>query len=216
MRSTLLAAGRRSGWSQMWSHSPGFAGVRQDPSVTVSPGHGRWRTPVNAGQHCWKACWGQPLRSSNLLSSATSDQAIHQAGHAFGLGPQGCVVSFAVSFSYAYRYKTPKDYLYGHIASAGARLWVLLRLWPLTGHPGSERTSFAAVAVTMGEHLRSNSAGRLTQIAEYARMGVTRRSPLLVCRTPHYARTGRYGTSIFAVIHARQVTVAERRLTTLS
>jgi hypothetical protein len=31
----------------------------------------RWRRPVNAGQHCWKACWGQPLRSSNLLSSAT-------------------------------------------------------------------------------------------------------------------------------------------------
>jgi hypothetical protein len=25
---------------------------------------------VNADQHCWKACWGQPLRSSNLLSSA--------------------------------------------------------------------------------------------------------------------------------------------------
>src|SRR5438876_4834916 len=55
----------------MWSHSPGFAGVRQYPSVTVSPGRGRWRTPVNAGQHCWKACWGQPLASSNLASSAT-------------------------------------------------------------------------------------------------------------------------------------------------
>jgi hypothetical protein len=27
--------------------------------------------PVHAGQRCWKACWGQPLRSSNLLSSAT-------------------------------------------------------------------------------------------------------------------------------------------------
>ncbi len=25
---------------------------------------------MNAGQQCWKACWGQPLRSSNLLSSA--------------------------------------------------------------------------------------------------------------------------------------------------
>ena len=81
MRSALLAAACRSGWSQMWSHSPEFAGVRQDPSVTVSAGRGRWRTPVNAGQHCWKACWGQPLASSNLASSATSDQAIHQAGH---------------------------------------------------------------------------------------------------------------------------------------
>src|SRR5215475_14397045 len=26
--------------------------------------------PVNAGQHCWKACWGQPPASSNLASSA--------------------------------------------------------------------------------------------------------------------------------------------------
>ena len=70
MRSTLPAAACGSGWSQMWSHSPGFAGVRPDPSLTVSPAHGRWRTPVNAGQHCWKACSGQPLASSNLASSA--------------------------------------------------------------------------------------------------------------------------------------------------
>ena len=72
-----------------------FTDVHVDRVCAV---RGRWRTPVNAGQHCWKACWGQPLRSSNLLSSATSDQAIHQAGHAFGLGLQGCVVSFVVSF----------------------------------------------------------------------------------------------------------------------
>jgi hypothetical protein len=36
-------------------------------------------TTINDAAHddprCWKACWGQPLRSSNLLSSATSDQA---------------------------------------------------------------------------------------------------------------------------------------------
>jgi hypothetical protein len=37
----------------------------------VRAGHGRWRTSVNAGQHWWKACWGQPLASSNLASSAT-------------------------------------------------------------------------------------------------------------------------------------------------
>src|SRR5262245_14112135 len=42
MRSAPLAAACRSGWSQMWSHSPGFAGVRRDPSVTASAGHGRW------------------------------------------------------------------------------------------------------------------------------------------------------------------------------
>ena len=47
-----------------------FTSVRSDSVCAV---RGRWRTPVNAGQHCWKACWGQPLRSSNLLSSATVD-----------------------------------------------------------------------------------------------------------------------------------------------
>jgi hypothetical protein len=36
----------------------------------IRAGRGRWRSPVNAGQHCWKACWGQPLASSNLASSA--------------------------------------------------------------------------------------------------------------------------------------------------
>jgi hypothetical protein len=36
----------------------------------VRAGHGRWRTAVNAGQHCWKACWVQALASSNLASSA--------------------------------------------------------------------------------------------------------------------------------------------------
>ena len=45
-----------------------FTGVHPDRVRAV---RGRWRTPVNTGQRCWKACWGQPLRSSNLLCSAT-------------------------------------------------------------------------------------------------------------------------------------------------
>jgi hypothetical protein len=72
-----------------------FTGGHPDRVCAV---RGRWRTLVNAGQHCWKACWGQPLRSSNLLSSATSDQALHNPGHASGLGLPGCVGSFVVSF----------------------------------------------------------------------------------------------------------------------
>jgi hypothetical protein len=47
---------------------PPFTDVHSDRVRAVG---GRWRTPVNAMQQCWKACWGQPLRSSNLLSSAT-------------------------------------------------------------------------------------------------------------------------------------------------
>ena len=48
-------------------HTGPFTGGHPD---RVRAARGRWRTPVNAMQHCWKACWGQPLRSSNLLSSA--------------------------------------------------------------------------------------------------------------------------------------------------
>ena len=47
---------------------PPFTDVHSDRVRAVG---GRRRTPVNAMQQCWKACWGQPLRSSNLLSSAT-------------------------------------------------------------------------------------------------------------------------------------------------
>ena len=72
-----------------------FTGAHPDRVCAV---HERWRTLVNAGQHYWKACWGQPLASSNLASSATSDQAILKPRSCFGLGLPGCVVSFAVSF----------------------------------------------------------------------------------------------------------------------
>jgi hypothetical protein len=54
-----------------------------DRSSHVRAGHGRWRISVNGGQHCWKACWVQALASSNLASSATSDQAIHK--------PRSCI-----------------------------------------------------------------------------------------------------------------------------
>jgi len=46
-----------------------FTRVRSDGVCAV---RGRWRTPVNAGQHCWKACWVQALASSNLASSAAT------------------------------------------------------------------------------------------------------------------------------------------------
>ena len=141
VRSCKISRARRAGFIPPASAAVSFvvsfaefAGSRGSPPVTVIPGHGRPRPVLNAEAHTWKACWGQPLASSNLASSATCDQAIRQADHAFRLGRQGCVVSFVVSFIYAYPYKSPQNYLYGHIAGAGARFWVLLRLWPPTGH----------------------------------------------------------------------------------
>ena len=63
----------------------------------VRAARGRWRTPVNSMQHCWTACWGQPLRSSNLLSSATADlRRCGQIRVGAALPPTACV-SFSVS-----------------------------------------------------------------------------------------------------------------------
>jgi hypothetical protein len=64
--------GRVPNWrSQMWAHSPASATGHGRPPIGIRKGHGRWWPVVNGGQQCWKACWGQPLKSSNLLSSAT-------------------------------------------------------------------------------------------------------------------------------------------------
>ena len=76
-RASLRGRATRSGppgpLSQFLSHSPPSGAVRRCSPDRVCAVRGRWRTPAIAGQHCWKACWGQPLRSSNLLSSAMLD-----------------------------------------------------------------------------------------------------------------------------------------------
>jgi hypothetical protein len=46
----------------------------------IMAARGLWRPLVNAGAHCWKACWGQPLKSSNLLSSAKPDLTLWGPG----------------------------------------------------------------------------------------------------------------------------------------
>src|SRR5262249_4515959 len=46
--------------SQFLSHSPRPPPFASGHFYHVRAGHGRWRTVVNAGQHCWKACWGNP------------------------------------------------------------------------------------------------------------------------------------------------------------
>jgi len=79
----LLVAPCRSAGLKYGLIRLGSRASTKTPPVTVRPGHGRGGTLVNAGQHCWKACWGQPLASSNLASSAISDQAIHK--------PRSCV-----------------------------------------------------------------------------------------------------------------------------
>ncbi len=57
-------------WAQIWAHSRPSELVHRRPTAAFRAAHGRWRPLGNAGQHCWKACWGQPLASSNLASSA--------------------------------------------------------------------------------------------------------------------------------------------------
>jgi hypothetical protein len=54
-----------------------FSLIRRRPSLfatdrarRIRAGRGQYRTSVNTHQQCRKACWGQPLKSSKLLSSA--------------------------------------------------------------------------------------------------------------------------------------------------
>jgi hypothetical protein len=103
---------------------------------------------MNARAHTWKACWGQPLRSSNLLSSATSDQAIHK--------PRSCVrpglarlrsLICSLIHSTHIGIKCPKG--------AGARFWVLSR-WGRPLGVSALSDQLAAGAGTMGERLGSD------------------------------------------------------------
>jgi hypothetical protein len=65
---TAASAGPR--WTPHWTRGP-FTNGRAEG---IGAGHGRWRTPVSEHRQCWKACWGQPFKSSNLLSSDIPDQ----------------------------------------------------------------------------------------------------------------------------------------------
>ena len=56
--------------SVLVSIHPGPAPFTGGHPDDVRARHERSGTPLNAGQHCWKACKGQTFRSSNLLSSA--------------------------------------------------------------------------------------------------------------------------------------------------
>jgi hypothetical protein len=61
-----------------------FADVHPD---RVCAFRGRWRTPVNGGQHCWKACWQR--RAGRLTAATTSLASPTEAGSESGGGQQG-------------------------------------------------------------------------------------------------------------------------------
>jgi hypothetical protein len=56
--------------AQFWSHARPQPFTAGHPE-RVRAAHGRCRFPANTDQQRWKACWGQPFRSSNLASCAT-------------------------------------------------------------------------------------------------------------------------------------------------
>jgi hypothetical protein len=136
-----------------------FTGGHPDRVCAV---RGRWRTPVNAMQHCWKACWGQPLRSSNLLSSATSDQAIHKPRPCVrsGLARLRSLICSLIHSTYI-GIKHPKVQAHASEYYRGCSR-------PLGVPAPSDQ--FAAGAVTMGERLGSDDATRSTQITDYSLM----------------------------------------------
>jgi hypothetical protein len=59
-------------WSQFWSHSAVFGAVQGHPAYRFRPWSVRICFPTYGLVNSWKACWGQPLTSSNLVSSASA------------------------------------------------------------------------------------------------------------------------------------------------
>jgi hypothetical protein len=118
---------------------------------------------MNAGAHTWKACWVQALASSNLASSATSDQAIHK--------PRSCVRpglarlhSLICSLIYSTHIGIKRPKVQAHASECYRGCGRPLGVPALSDQ-------LAAVAVTMGERLGSDGARCSTQIAESARLG---------------------------------------------
>ena len=61
---------RGPSWLQFWLHSPPSGGVQRPPGESFNRRPGHLRPSLNVRTDSWKACWGQPLTSSNLVSSA--------------------------------------------------------------------------------------------------------------------------------------------------
>src|SRR5260370_36330085 len=58
-----------------------FNDVHGAPGRTARRGRRPYRPGVNGQPQTWKACWGQPLASSNLASSATLTGTYAESGH---------------------------------------------------------------------------------------------------------------------------------------
>ena len=101
---------------------PPFTDVHSDRVRAVG---GRWRTPVNAMQQCWKACWGNPsgVRISYPPPSLTRQYIKPVIGP---VGLRSLIQSMHIGI------KSPKG--------SGARFWMLSRLWPPARHSGSAQT----------------------------------------------------------------------------
>src|SRR5215471_4815007 len=127
--------------------------------ITVVPGHGRSRPAVNGEAHCWKACWGQPLASSNLASSATSDQAIHKPRSCVRLG-LARLRSLVCSLIHSAHIGIKRPKVQAHASECYRGCGRPLGVSALSDQ-------LAGGAVTIGERLDSDDARCSTQIAEY-------------------------------------------------
>ena len=108
---------------------------------------------VNAGQRCWKACWGQPLASSNLASSATltCDDALGSCSRA-ALHPKARV-SFPVSVE-------PWPYVVFRTNRCGGTLNDSRCTWSGTSRTYLNGTAHAAEACTPTVHGRPRPSAR--------------------------------------------------------
>ena len=86
--------------SQRQSHPCKFALVHGHSDGRRHSGSERVRTARNGNQQSWKACWGQPLTSSNLVSSASASPGTMSKGPAACSGAlRRCPSQFPSHFS---------------------------------------------------------------------------------------------------------------------
>ena len=71
---------------QFWLRSPAYGTVQKSRPPPLHRRSERSRRPRNPQTNIWKACWGQPLTSSNLVSSASASPGTMSKGSAVRSG----------------------------------------------------------------------------------------------------------------------------------
>ncbi len=158
-------------WLQRWLHSPPYKSVHAPRTPPAESRSERPRSHPDPRTNIWKACWGQPLTSSNLVSSAQPHRAERRPRPGNRPGPSS---------------SAPQD--------EGRRAGSLLE----QRAPVSDLNAYVAAAIAR-RHLARPPAGREPASNRWQLMARACRGALQVSPAPHQARAGRNAAGAEAV-----------------